>query len=225
MWDSGLTVQVTLWGSHAEDDGGRLEADLSCGQNPVVSLSHLRVTDFNGASLIPKSSYGIVLNLATTLSLVHSPWAVLLSLPCHLKCLHKVMDVQLLLDVTLQAMPGPIVCLFCWFVMGLQRTFRSGLPCMSDVSTVLGQYTFICISSVLFALGCCSAPGWHLVPPLFLNFFSVVVLEAFDYNRCRLSSQQPNEAARAQLSLSHSLIMTPVDTDFECCAMKGKEQL
>lgn len=47
--DSGLTVQVTLWGSHAEDDGGRLEADLSCGLNPVISLSHLRITDFNGA--------------------------------------------------------------------------------------------------------------------------------------------------------------------------------
>eukprot|EP00884_Botryococcus_braunii_P019282 jgi/Botrbrau1/6037/Bobra.0042s0022.1 len=47
---SGLTVQVTLWGSHAEDVGSQLEADVSCGLNPVISISHLRITDFNGVS-------------------------------------------------------------------------------------------------------------------------------------------------------------------------------
>lgn len=45
---SGLTVQVTLWGNLAEDVGAQLEADVSCGLNPVISISHLRITDFNG---------------------------------------------------------------------------------------------------------------------------------------------------------------------------------
>ncbi len=45
---SSTSVQLTLWGNAAEDVGGQLETEMYATNKPIVSVSHCRVTDFNG---------------------------------------------------------------------------------------------------------------------------------------------------------------------------------